>query len=227
MIAVIVPAHDEEEYLAGCLRSLKAAARSPMLRGESVVTVVALDSCTDASETIARRGGAVTVALEARNVGAARALGARHAIGLGARWLAFTDADSEVAPDWLAAQLALGSEAVCGTVFVEDWGAYGEHMRRHYAATYTDADGHRHIHGANLGVSTQAYLAAGGFRNLESSEDVALVEALQAQGTSIAWSAAPRVSTSARRVFRAPLGFGATLLRVERESRGTAVQGLP
>lgn len=226
MIAVIVPAHDEEEHLAGCLHSLTAAARSPLLQGEDVAIVVALDSCADASADIARRGGAITVALEARNVGAARALGARCAIGLGARWLAFTDADSTVAPDWLATQLGLGSEAVCGTVTVDDWGTYGERMRRHYAATYTDADGHRHIHGANLGVSTRAYLAAGGFRSLQSSEDVALVEALQAQGTSIAWSAAPRVSTSARRVFRAPLGFGATLLRVESESQRAAVRGL-
>ena len=227
MIAVIVPAHDEEEHLAGCLRSLTAAARSPLLRGEPVLTVVALDSCADESETIARRSGAITVALDARNVGAARAMGARCAIGMGARWLAFTDADSTVAPDWLATQLALGSEAVCGTVFVDDWGTYGEPMRKHYAATYTDADGHRHIHGANFGVSTEAYLAAGGFKSLESSEDVALVEALLAQGTTIAWSAAPRVSTSARRVFRAPLGFGATLLRVERESQVTAARDSP
>lgn len=73
---------------------------------------------------------------------------------MGARWLAFTDADSSVAPNWLAAQLALDSDAVCETVTVSDWGAYGEHMRTHYAAAYTDADGHRHIHVANLDVST-------------------------------------------------------------------------
>ena len=225
MIAVIVPAHNEEQHLGECLQSLTTAARSPLLRGEAVTVFVALDSCSDASETIARRGGAITLALQARNVGAARALGARCAIDRGARWLAFTDADSTVAPDWLAVQLALGSEAVCGTVTVSDWGSYGERMRRHFAATYTDADGHRHIHGANLGVSTAAYLAAGGFRCLETSEDVALVEALQAQGTSVSWSAAPRVSTSARRVFRAPSGFGATLLRVELESQRNAVQG--
>ena len=218
MIAAIVPAHNEEEHLATCVQSLTGAAYCPSLLGEPVVIVVALDSCSDASAAIAQRCGALTVALQARNVGAARALGAQRAIDLGARWLAFTDADTVVDPGWLAAQLALRSDAVCGTVAVRDWGSYGERMRRHYDATYTDADGHHHIHGANLGVSTAAYLAAGGFRCLESSEDVALVEVLQAQGASIAWSAAPRVFTSARRVFRAPLGFGATLLRVELES---------
>ena len=47
---------------------------------------------------------------------------------------------------------------------------------------------------------------------------MALVEALQQTGASIAWSAAPRVVTSARRNFRAPEGFGATLQRIDLES---------
>lgn len=81
----------------------------------------------------------------------------------------------------------------------------------------TDADGHRHIYGANLGVSADAYQRAGGFKLLASIEDVALVQALQASGASIAWSAAPRVLTSARRSFHAPDGFGATLQRVADE----------
>ena len=138
--------------------------------------------------------------------------GARMALAMGARWLAFTDADTTVAPAWLHEQVSLDSDAVCGTVSVTDWGVHGEPMRRHFNATYTDADGHQHIHGANLGVSAQAYHRAGGFAPLASSEDVAFVRALQAVGARIAWSAAPRVVTSARHVFRAPGGFGATLL---------------
>jgi hypothetical protein len=163
--------------------------------------------------------GATTISLNARNVGAARAFGAELALVAGARWLAFTDADSEVAPDWISSQLGLKADAVCGTVAVRDWGTYGNDMRSHYESTYNDADGHRHIHGANLGVSAKAYVRAGGFCPLECSEDVALVNALQASGASVAWSAAPRVFTSARRAFRAPGGFGATLARVEYESQ--------
>lgn len=196
------------------------------LLGEPVEIIVVLDSCSDASESIARQCGATTFSLQARNVGAARALGARHAIELGARWLAFTDADTVVEPGWLAAQLALRSDAVCGTVAVTDWGRYGEPMRAHFAATYTDADGHQHIHGANLGVSTAAYVATGGFLALESSEDVALVDALRSQGASIAWSAAPRVVTSARAAFRAPSGFGATLQRVDHDHHGRQAEAL-
>jgi glycosyltransferase involved in cell wall biosynthesis len=217
VIAAIVPAHNEEEHLAACLRSLTQSSCCPALLGEPVAIIVVLDSCTDASEVIARRSGALTLSLQARNVGAARALGAQCAIDLGARWLAFTDADSVVDSGWLAAQLALCSDAVCGTVAVHDWGSYGAQMRAHHDAAYTDADGHSHIHGANLGVSAAAYIATGGFPPVATSEDVALVDVLRAQGASIAWSASPRVVTSTRRAFRAPLGFGATLQRMERE----------
>lgn len=214
MIGVVVPAHDEEAHIAACLQSLTVAARCPRLGGEEVRVVVVLDSCTDATADIARSFGATLLAVQAKNVGLARAQGAELALAEGARWLAFTDADSVVGPEWISEQLALGSDAVCGTIEVRDWGAYGQRMRRHFENTYTDADGHRHVHGANLGVSATAYRGVGGFRPLASSEDVALVDALRESGASIAWSAAPRVVTSARRHFRAPEGFGATLQRV-------------
>ena len=219
LIAAIVPAHNEEDQLPACLAALRVAARCPRLRGEQTVVMVVLDACTDNTRSIAQQMGATTIVLNARNVGAARALGAALALAAGARWLAFTDADTQVAPDWISAQLAQRRDAVCGTVAVRDWGTYGDTMRQHYDVTYTDADGHRHVHGANLGVSARAYERAGGFQALACSEDVAMVDALQASGAAIAWSAAPRVFTSARRVFRAPGGFGATLARVEQESQ--------
>ena len=219
LIAVIVPAHNEEDQIYACLSALHSATRCPLWQSEQVIMVVVLDACTENTRKIALHMGATAIALQARNVGAARALGAQLALAAGARWLSFTDADTQVAPDWIAAQLALKNDAVCGTVAVRDWGSYGDAMRQHYDATYTNADGHRHIHGANFGVSARAYEQAGGFRPLESSEDVALVDDLQAIGASIAWSAAPRVFTSARREFRAPGGFGATLARVELQSQ--------
>ena len=212
MLAIIIPANNEEAAIGACLKSVGAAAQCPELDGEQVLTIVVLDACTDDTAAIAHLAGAITIQVDARNVGMARAAGARLALSLGARWLAFTDADTTVSPEWLHAQMRLCSDAVCGTVGVGDWGVYGEPMRRHFDATYTDADGHQHIHGANLGVSAEAYHRSGGFEPLASSEDVALVKALQAVGARIAWSAAPRVMTSARKMFRAPGGFGATLL---------------
>lgn len=218
LIAAIVPANNEEDLITSCLAALQVAAHCPRLCGEQTVLMVVLDACTDNTRNIAQRMGVTTIALNARNVGAARALGAELALAAGARWLAFTDADTQVAPDWISAQLAQGSDAVCGTVAVRDCGIYGDTMRQHYAVTYNDSDGHGHVHGANFGVSAQAYERVGGFRALQSNEDVALVNALQASGARIAWSAAPRVFTSARRTFRAPGGFDATLAQVEQVS---------
>lgn len=207
MIAVVVPVHDEAETLDRCLASVQQAAAHPLLAGEPVLVVVVLDRCHDTSAEITARRGVAAVVIEAGNVGAARAAGAEHAIGAGARWLAFTDGDSAVAPDWLVAQLALDADAVCGTVTVDDWTGLSYTARRCHEVTYRDSDGHRHVHGANLGVSTAAYRAVGGFRPLATGEDIALVGAIEATGLRIGWSARPRVTTSARLRGRAPAGF--------------------
>ncbi|NKJ47877.1 glycosyl transferase, partial [Burkholderia sp. SG-MS1] len=167
---------------------------------------------SDFSGAIARAYGIETLTLKARNVGIARANGADLLLADGARWLAFTDADSRVSPGWLVAQLALDADAVCGSIAVDDWSAHPHSVREYFRKTYVDADGHRHIHGANLGVSADAYRRAGGFPPLKCSEDVALVDRLIASGARIAWSAAPRVITSARAAARAHGGFGDTLV---------------
>ncbi|QHI97620.1 glycosyltransferase [Xylophilus rhododendri] len=215
MLGIVIPAHNEQDCIEDCLVAARRAARHPALHGEEVEIVVVLDSCSDRTGLIATRQGVLPLHVRLRNVGAARAAGAELALARGARWLAFTDADSRVQEDWLAEQLALQADAVCGTVCVDDWTAHGEHaelLRHHFAETYFDREGHRHIHGANLGVSAAAYRLAGGFRHLACSEDVALVEALQACGAEIAWSARPRVVTSARRHARAVGGFADALL---------------
>lgn len=224
MIGIIVPAHNEEERIEACLQSLIGAAGHTGLAGEPVEIIVVLDACSDRTGPLARSLGVRTLHTHARNVGAARQQGARVAVSAGARWLAFTDADSVVAPEWLVAQLALGADAVCGTIAVDDWGIYGERMHRHFELTYTDEDGHSHIHGANLGVSAQAYTAAGGFMDLATGEDVALVEALQKSGARIAWSRTPRVVTSVRPNFKAPGGFGATLEKIEKLCQWAGVE---
>ena len=222
MIGVVVPAHNEEDSIRACLASILEASCDPHLAQEPVRVFVVLDCCTDDTQPIAEGMGAQTLLVSARNVGFARAVGAQAAIDAGARWLAFTDGDTQVAPNWLSAQLAhqaQGADAVCGTIAVADWAEYGEKMSVHFGATYTDRDGHRHIHGANLGVSATAYQRVGGFEARDSQEDVALVRSLQQLGATIAWSATTRVVTSARPDFRAPGGFGATLQRIHQEGQ--------
>jgi hypothetical protein len=100
---------------------------------------------------------------------------------------------------------------VCGPVVVDDWTPHHERTRSAFYRAYMDTDGHRHVHGANIGVSARAYRRAGGFPPLACSEDVALVDLLIAAGERIAWSAAPRVVTSARTDARVRGGFGDTL----------------
>ena len=94
MIGVCIPAHDEENLIAACRESVVAAARHPDLLGETVVVVLVLDSCQDATASIAARWPVLSLATTARNVGTARGIGADCLLRQGARWLAFTDADS-------------------------------------------------------------------------------------------------------------------------------------
>ncbi|HEY1394741.1 glycosyltransferase family 2 protein [Roseateles sp.] len=214
MIGAVVPAHNEEALIGRALQALRVAAEHPDLRGEEVRILVVLDACRDRTSEIARHLGVQCVAVEARNVGFARAAGAQALIEQGARWLAFTDADSVVSPSWLSRQLALRTEAVCGVVEVDDWTGFTPEERTAYELGYTDAEDHRHIHGANLGVSVSAYQQAGGFAQLRSREDVELVERLHALGMRIAWTNTVRVVTSARQDGRAPDGFAAHLERL-------------
>jgi glycosyltransferase involved in cell wall biosynthesis len=214
MIGAVVPAHDEEALIGRALQALLVAARHEDLLGEEVRILVVLDACRDRTAQIVRASGVQCLAVEARNVGIARAAGAQALIEQGARWLAFTDADSIVAPGWFSRQLALRTEAVCGVVEVDDWTGFTAEERLAYELGYTDAEEHRHIHGANLGVSVSAYQQAGGFPQLCSREDVALVERLRALGMRIAWTNTVRVVTSARQDGRAPDGFASHMGRL-------------
>jgi glycosyltransferase involved in cell wall biosynthesis len=197
MIGVVIPVHNEAGLLGDCLESIVCAGRDPRLDGEPVEIVTVLDACTDRSAAVAVRRGAQIVSLDARCVGVARALGASYALDAGARWLAFTDADTVVPADWLSAQLAANADCVCGRIAIDDWSAhpYGmpERFREHYARW-----GDRAIHGANLGVSAAAYAACGGFPALRKGEAEAIVASLVRLGRRVAWNAAPAVTTSAR-----------------------------
>ncbi|MDH5831207.1 glycosyltransferase [Luteimonas sp. M1R5S18] len=215
MIGVLVPAHDEQALIGGCLESLRAAAGCPRLGGEPVRVVVALDRCRDATARICAEAGVATVCLDACNVGRARAAAAEVLLQAGARWLASTDADSRVPRDWLSGQVACGADAFCGTVRVGDWLDYGAAVRDAFLAREQHRDDHPHVHGANLGVSAAAYRAVGGFAPMPAHEDHALVRALAAGGWSIARRNSPAVTTSARRDARAPQGFGEHLLSLE------------
>ncbi|USJ00473.1 glycosyltransferase [Xanthomonas prunicola] len=215
MIAVIIPAHNEAECMAACLRSVFRAASHPDLN-EPVEVIVAVDRCTDATAELALAVGARVVDVPLPGgVGIARAAAASTAIALGADWLAVTDADSRVPADWLIEQRRAGAGVFCGVVEVEDWLDYSDEVRSKFEQTQATREGHGRIHGANLGVRADLYQQCGGFSALTCSEDVALVRALQAIKAPIAWSPRAVVLTSARRHARALGGFSSFLRQLE------------
>lgn len=208
MIGVVIPAHNEAMFIERCLRSVQKAAAHPALLGEPVTVLVILDACTDATGSIAEQCGAQTLVVDHHNVGQSRGAGAEMLLSAGARWLAFTDADSQVKANWLSCQTAFGADAVCGVVDVDDWTPHPPSVRLSYEARYQAIEGHRHIHGANLGVCAIAYRKVGGFRPLAAHEDVHLVQDLERNGARIIWTATNSVTTSARIDPRCREGFG-------------------
>ena len=215
-IGIVVPAHNEQLLLPRCLDAIEeaiAAVNVPTL------VVVVLDDCTDASRSIAvSRPWVTTIETSARNVGIARSKGTAAVLrwatedGLADLWLATTDADSEVPPNWLTRQLLLASqgwEVVIGTVAVADWSEHTPGVAPRWAGDYQATEHHPHIHGANLGFSAEAYTECGGWPPLALHEDVSLVAAMAGR-RSIRTATLP-VVTSARRAPRATGGFSDTL----------------
>lgn len=213
-IAVVVPAHDEEQHIGAALEALRVAAAGLAPGIETSVVVVA-NGCTDRTSALASAGGATVLEVSAPNVGAARAAGFAWAIEqcagqLDRWWLATTDADSQVGPGWLSAQLAAaarGADAYLGTVDLaaDERSRFTAWLAR-YAAAHETPERHGHVHGASMGMRAEAYRRAGGFRALERSEDLDLVSRLVAGGARIAWDASSPVVTSARLAARAPAG---------------------
>ena len=137
-------------------------------------------------------------------------------------WLATTDADTLVPGCWLREQTRCGDQgwdAVAGTVRVADWSGYQPLTRSLYRARYGAGTGpHPHVHGANLGFRAAAYLRAGGFPDVPTAEDRALVTALTANGSRVRRTRALTVVTSARREARAPHGFSHHLAELDAAS---------
>jgi glycosyltransferase involved in cell wall biosynthesis len=224
-IGVAVPAHDEADHLPGCLAALRAAVGRHGVPGVRMVVVA--DTCGDDTPGVARRLGAEVLEVRLRNAGAARAIGLDHLVAtstvpLGELWLATTDADSRVPPDWLARQLQWrsdGWDAVAGTVVVHDWSAHptgaARRFARHYGPSRHD---HPHVHGANFGVSGAAYSQVGGFPRLPVAEDHAMVAALTRCGLRIVRAGDVPVVTSGRPDPRALGGFGSLLGSLNRQA---------
>ncbi|MFD2170341.1 glycosyltransferase [Tumebacillus lipolyticus] len=88
--SVLIPAHNEEQYLRACLDSIAAAAAA---YPQQVEVIVILNRCTDATEAIANEFGCVTLKNDSKNLSQIRNAGARIARG---EYLVTIDADSRM-----------------------------------------------------------------------------------------------------------------------------------
>ena len=203
--AVVIPARDEEALIEACLESVAQAAPAALI-------VVVADSCVDATASIARRFGTV-IEVNAASVGKARRAGVAAAIAAADSsdlWIANTDADSVVPPNWMQQQLALAADVVVGTVrpaandlSESEWIAWH--------ATHDDGQALGHVHGANLGFRGDAYLTVGGYAPLDEHEDNDLVHRLHTAGFTISATDQCEVVTSGRRIGRTPGGYAGYL----------------
>jgi glycosyltransferase involved in cell wall biosynthesis len=222
-VAIVIPARDEQELLPRCLRSIQNARRMLPPHVTSDLIVVA-DQSTDDTVKIARNfilGNGTVVETEVGCVGAARALGVQRALerydGVRNRcWLANTDADCQVPATWLQDQLRFANAGFAATAGIIDVDSFAEHesfVSERFRLSYLiHPDGtHPHVHGANLGVRADAYLQAGGWKDLSTAEDHDLWRRLQTGRYRRVSDAGLCVLTSGRRVGRAPLGFAGAL----------------
>ena len=182
-VCVLIPAKDEERLLPRCLVSVIQAAER-LKDSATTDVVVAADRSTDRTAQIAKhmlhsRGS--VIGANAGAAGGARSVAAKVALNrtrvpFSRCWLANTDADCLVPPDWLTNQLELahsGVEAYAGTVSVDSFEDHGPEVPQRFRESYRiEPDGsHPHIHAANLGVRADAYIEAGGWARLATGED--------------------------------------------------------
>ena len=220
-VGVCVPVHNEENRLSFALEALSLAFRK-LPRAEVVTSLaIVLDDCSDRSEAIARNfarhGSHVATKVltsSARSVGAARQMGCLSlmrtfgSFDLSRIWLATTDADSEVPPDWLVHQLDCRQRNVAfwaGRVSVADWSDRAEQTAQLWRDAYFDESAP--VHGANIGIDARLFQQVGGFPPLPTGEDKALERAVLRAGAPICHDWRASVKTSARVRGRAPLGF--------------------
>jgi Glycosyl transferase family 2 len=248
---VAIPVRDEEERLPACLHAL---ARQRDRSGRSISptqvrVVLFANNCTDRSASLARNlGGGLSLdvrVVEARlppaiaHAGSAR----RAAMDLAETWLVeagesdgvilTTDADSQVAPNWIAdnlAAFAAGAEAVLGRIDLDEEGDQlpeALHRRGALEDTYEKLltelswlldplehdpwPHHATISGASLGVTRAAYCRVGRLPRVPLGEDKALVGLLSRHDVRIRHCPTAHVMTSGRTDGRAPGGVADTL----------------
>lgn len=246
-ICVIIPAKNEAAALPATLEALAAqvdAAGRPWPAASFEVIVLA-NNCTDNTAAVARAWGQrhpqlrlhvleTTLPAAEAHVGRARRLlmdeAARRLelVGRPRGIIASTDADTRVAPDWLAAlqaEFAAGADAVGGRILPDAPANPACPVRRlhlrdaayrlglarlEYLLDPCTADlwprHHQHF-GGSLALTAAAYARVGGLPVVPYLEDEALWQLLRRHDLRLRHSPRVRVHTSARQQGRVAVGL--------------------
>ena len=240
---VVVPARDEEALILDCLRVL---AEQRDIRPEEYEVLLVLDRCRDKTGSLAQEFAAKHTHLALRFLeGPGKGAGQARRVGMEAACerlmslerpgglIASTDADTVVAPDWLAAQLEVarrGARAIGGRIHLLDsgdgaprdatkWRDQRGHLRHLdlLSSSHTDRaeDGtgieHWQFSGASLALTAETYREIGGLEPRAALEDEYLERVLRQRGIHIERPLSVQVHTSARLVGRARRGLARDL----------------
>ncbi len=248
---VIIPARNEAAALPAALAALAAQtdlAGRP-LPPDSFEVIVLANNCTDGTAAVVRHFAgqhpawalhvaSLRLAAPDAHVGQARRLlmdeACQRLLGLGrfSGLIASTDADTRVAPDWLAAtqaEIAAGADAVGGRILVEPETPAGPaagclvrrlqlrdaayHLLCARLEAWLDPQAadpwprhHQHF-GASLALTARAYRRVGGLPVVRYLEDEALCQQLHRHDLRLRHSPHVVVHTSSRRCGRVEVGL--------------------
>jgi glycosyltransferase involved in cell wall biosynthesis len=194
-VSFIVPAYNEERFLAPALESIHAAAKEV---GESYEIVVANDASTDATPRIAEAAGARVVTVQNRQIAATRNAGARASTG---DVLFFIDGDTRVNAALVKEALAaLRAGAIGGGAPVTFYGDVPRWVHAFmliFNPLYFGVG--RWAAGCFIFCTRSAYEATGGFdETTYAGEEIGFSRSLKSVGRFVILR--ERVATSARKV---------------------------
>jgi len=182
-ISVVIPALNEEKYLARCLNSLVRQSRK-----EPIEIIVVDGGSTDRTIQVAKEYANKVLVEPARPVGAARNIGAKQADG---DILAFVDADTIACEEWLeeisrTLYSEPGAVGVTGPTLPYE-GTHLDRIAYHVATGWVQRFslrlGRPHVAGFNCAYRRGAFWNAGGFdENRVILEDVMLSLRVRHQG---------------------------------------------
>ncbi|GAB3871224.1 glycosyltransferase [Hymenobacter segetis] len=265
-ISVIIPAKDEAVTLPTALAALAAQVTEcgQALPPDSFEVIVLANNCQDATAAVVRRQAqrfpelVVHVAElcltgDTAHVGRARRLLMDEAcarleqVGQPLGIIASTDADTQVAPDWLAtiqAEIVAGADAVGGRILTSHEEApvalqriQAQDAAYHLLCTRLEDlidpapmdrwPRHYQHFGASLALTARAYRRVGGLPEVRFLEDEALCQELRRHDLALRHSPRVRVLTSARRQGRVEVGLSWQLsewLRMSQQQREPHVE---